>query len=113
MLRDLLFNDNISANISFHYVENFQEKEVKDAFCFYETDKSGSINRTQLRSILGNFAFTSMNVKEIEEEIRKDYNQTKTSFNLEEVMNIISKKWFLNGGREQEANEIFKLFDRK
>jgi len=52
----------------------FQEKEVKDAFCFYETDKNGSINRTQLRSILGNFAFTSMNVKEIEEEIRKDYN---------------------------------------
>lgn len=62
---------------------------------------------------MGNFAFTSMNVKDIEEEIRKDYIPTKASFTLEEVLNIISKKWFLNGGREQEATEIFKLFDRK
>lgn len=54
-----------------------------------------------------------MNVKEIEEEIRKDYSQNKTNFSLDEVMNIISKKWFFNGGRDQEANEIFKLFDRK
>lgn len=86
---------------------------MKDAFLFYDPDKSGVINRTQLRSILGNFAFTSMNVKEIEEEIRKDYMQNKMSFSLDEVMSIISKKWFFNGGREQEANEIFKLFDRK
>ncbi|KAL4431889.1 hypothetical protein ABPG74_012701 [Tetrahymena malaccensis] len=89
------------------------EKEVKDAFYFYDPDKLGQINRTQLRSILGNFAFTSMNVKEIEEEIRKDYPSNKTSFSLEEVLSIISKKWFFGGGREQEANEIFKLFDRK
>jgi hypothetical protein len=54
-----------------------------------------------------------MNVKEIEEEIRKDYPPNKTNFSLEEVMSIISKKWFFNGGRDQEANEIFKLFDRK
>lgn len=67
---------------------------MKDAFCFYDPEKTGSINRTQLRSILGNFAFTSMNVKEIEEEIRKDYPQAKTTFSLDEIMSIISKKWF-------------------
>jgi len=32
-----------------------------------------TINRTQLRSILGNFAFANMNVKEIEEEIKAEF----------------------------------------
>jgi hypothetical protein len=66
-----------------------------------------------LRSILGNFAFANMNVKEIEEELRTEYAPSKTNFNFEEVIMIISKKWFLYGGKENEANEIFKLFDRK
>ncbi len=66
-----------------------------------------------MRSILGNFAFANMNVKEIEEELRTEYAPSKTNFNFEEVIMIISKKWFLYGGKENEANEIFKLFDRK
>lgn len=67
-----------------------------------------------MRSILGNFGYTSLNVKEIEEEIKNEYsnNPSKNSFTLEEVIELITKKWF-NGGKEAEANEIFKLFDKK
>ena len=89
------------------------ENEIKDAFSYYDIDKTGYINRNQLRSILGNFAFNNMNVKEIEEELRKDYLSNKTNFTYEEVISIITKKWFYGGGKEQEGEEFFKLFDRK
>ncbi|KRX01927.1 hypothetical protein PPERSA_05766 [Pseudocohnilembus persalinus] len=91
------------------------ENEIKDSFKFY-TQQTGSnnIDRNQLRSILGNFGYTSLNVKEIEEEIKNEYsnNPSKNSFTLEEVIELITKKWF-SGGKEAEANEIFKLFDKK
>jgi Ca2+-binding EF-hand superfamily protein len=55
-----------------------QENEIKDAFDFYDTEKKGLIARNNLRSILGNFAFSKMNGKEIEEEINKNpSNQSK------------------------------------
>ena len=43
------------------------QNEIKDSFSYYDPEKTGYINRVQLRSILGNFAFANMNVKEIEE----------------------------------------------
>ncbi|EGR34906.1 hypothetical protein IMG5_001350 [Ichthyophthirius multifiliis] len=89
------------------------ENDIKDAFQFFDTDKTGQINRAQLRSILGNFAFTNMTIKEIEEELRNEYSVSKNNFYLEEVIQIIIKKWFLYGGRDNEANEIFKLFDKR
>ncbi len=55
-----------------------------------------------------------MNVKEIEEEIKQEFAGTsKDKFYYSDVINLISKKWFHGGGREAEANEVFKLFDRK
>lgn len=40
-----------------------KDNEIKDAFKFYDPDNTGSINRKQLRSILGNFGYTKMNGK--------------------------------------------------
>lgn len=50
------------------------ENEVKDAFQFYAGNE-GAISRQHLRSILGNFAFTKMNGKEIEDEITNSYDK--------------------------------------
>jgi hypothetical protein len=58
-----------------------------------------------MRSILGNFGFINKNVKDIEMEIRDDIDEyfiifylmvsrTKNSFSLQDMMNIINKKWF-------------------
>ncbi|EGR30461.1 hypothetical protein IMG5_131350 [Ichthyophthirius multifiliis] len=88
------------------------ETEIKDAFTYFDNEKKGTINRSQLRSILGNFAFSNMNVKEIEDQLKKD-SQNKQNFTFEECIKIISKKWFQGGGKEQEGEEFFKLFDRK
>jgi Ca2+-binding EF-hand superfamily protein len=94
---------------------NKKENEIKDAFNFYDQEKTNTINRTQLRSILGNFAFANMNVKEIEEEIKSEYpsNTQKNQFYYDDVITLITNKWYYGGGREAEAAEIFKLFDRK
>lgn len=42
-----------------------------------------------------------MNVKEIEEELKIEFssNPGKNSFVLEEVIELITKKWFVGGGR--------------
>ena len=53
-----------------------------------------------------------MNGKEIEDEISNAY-QNKDSFMLSEVMELITKKWFHGRGREEEAAEMFNLFDKK
>jgi len=53
-----------------------------------------------------------MNGKEIEDEI-KSAHQDKDSFSLVEVMDLITKKWFFGRGREEEAMDMFALFDRK
>ena len=90
-----------------------QENEIKDAFAFYDSSNSGYVNRQQLRSILGNFAFTKMNGKEIEDEITSSFDGEKDSFSLSEVVDMVTKKWFFGRGREEEALDMFALFDRK
>ena len=90
-----------------------QENEIKDAFAFYDSSNSGYVNRQQLRSILGNFAFTKMNGKEIEDEITSSFDGEKDSFSLSEVIEMVTKKWFFGRGREEEALDMFALFDRK
>jgi Ca2+-binding EF-hand superfamily protein len=91
---------------------SIQENEIKDAFSFYDSTNSGYITRQNLRSILGNFAYTKMNGKEIEDEIT-NVHQDKESFSLSEVVDLITKKWFFGRGREEEALDMFALFDRK
>lgn len=78
-----------------------QENEIKDAFDFYDTEKKGLISRNNLRSILGNFAFSKMNGKEIEEEINRiSSNANKDQFTLAETKEMITEKWFAGKGRE-------------
>lgn len=89
-----------------------QDNEIKDAFKFYDPENTGSINRKQLRSILGNFGFTKMNGKEIEDEIIALHND-KDTFSLSDVQDMVIKKWFDDHGREDEALDMFALFDKK
>jgi hypothetical protein len=54
-----------------------------------------------------------MNVKEIEDEIKEVHDNSKNTFSLQEVIDLICRKWFVGKGRDAEAEEMFKLFDRK
>lgn len=53
-----------------------------------------------------------MNGKEIEDDISALHGD-KDSFSLSEVLEMIQKKWFDGKGREDEALDMFSLFDRK
>ena len=53
-----------------------------------------------------------MNGKEIEDEITAAH-QDKDQFMQTEVLDLIHKKWFYNKGKEEEAMDMFALFDRK
>lgn len=66
-----------------------------------------------MRAILGNFGFINKTVKDIEEEIKDDVDESKNQFSLKDVSNLITKKWFYNKGRDEEIDEIYELFVRK
>ena len=53
-----------------------------------------------------------MNGKEIQDEITALHGE-KAEFSQNEVLQIIHKKWFDGRGREDEAMDMFALFDRK
>ena len=53
-----------------------------------------------------------MNGKEIEDEI-SNHHDNKETFSLSDVVEMITKKWFFGKGREEEAFDLFTLFDRK
>ena len=38
-------------------IPNDIEKEIKDAFEFYDSDNKGTIERVEIRNIMGNFGF--------------------------------------------------------
>jgi Ca2+-binding EF-hand superfamily protein len=79
-----------------NYNLKFKEKEIKEAFDFYDTEKNGLISRGQLKSILGNFGFQNQNAKEIEQELeeKNDYDSSKQTFTFTETIEIIARKWF-------------------
>ncbi|CAK94881.1 unnamed protein product (macronuclear) [Paramecium tetraurelia] len=89
------------------------ESEIRDCFNFYDPSRTGFINRQNMRSILGNFGFINKTVKDIEEEIRDVVEETRDSFSLKDVIQLISRKWFENKGRDDEIDEIYELFVRK
>lgn len=53
-----------------------------------------------------------MNGKQIEDEISNQF-ENKQTFSLSDVVEMITKKWFYGKGREEEAFDLFTLFDRK
>lgn len=53
-----------------------------------------------------------MNGKEIEDEIIALHND-KDTFSLSDVQDMVIKKWFDDHGREDEALDMFALFDKK
>ncbi|KAM3146411.1 hypothetical protein pb186bvf_001380 [Paramecium bursaria] len=96
-----------------NWIKQKQESEIRDCFNFYDKDKKGVIDKNQFRSILGNFGFINKNVKEIDEEIRGDVSENQQTFYFNDVLTVITKKWFGNKGRDEEIDEIYDLFVRK
>ena len=89
--------------------------DLKDAFNYYDKQNTGMISLQQFKNILHNFGFHRTAKKEMEDELRRhdiDLNK-KMSFSLDDCKNWVSYKLTKGGGREEEAKDWYKLFDKK
>lgn len=73
---------------------SFKVFEIRDIFAQYDTDHSGRIQRQQLKSVLTNFGFHAMSGREIDEELLSlDVRSNQNEFVLQDIINIVTKKW--------------------
>jgi len=89
--------------------------EIKGCFNQYNGENRGGLNRHETKSILTNFGFHGLTSREIDEQLARDFevDYGKQLFTLNELMDIIKKKWFNFGGRVTECEDIYKIFDKK
>lgn len=88
--------------------------DLQDAFKFYDKEDTGYISITHFRNILHNFGFNKMTKKEIDDELKKnDVDPNKrTQVDFDSVRLAVSYRWN-KGGREDEARDCFRLFDKR
>ena len=89
--------------------------DLVDAFHFYDKEDQGIITAQQFKNILHNFGFHRLSKKDMDEELRRhDIDLTKrASFDFDTTKNVVGYRWMKGGGKEDEARDCFKLFDRR
>ncbi len=88
--------------------------DLQDAFKHYDKEETGQISITHFRNILHNFGFHKMSKKEIDDELkRNDIDPNKRqSVSFDAVRLAVAYRWN-KGGKDEEARECFKLFDKR
>lgn len=90
------------------------EKDLAEAFAFYDRDVSGLISIPHLRNILHNFGFYKMSKRDFDDELRRhdiDFLKRNTA-SLEFCRAVISYRWNKTGATD-EAKDAFRLFDKR
>ena len=89
--------------------------DLQDAFNFYDKEQNGYISISHFRNILHNFGFHRLSKKEIDEELKTRADQEilkRHAVDLEFVKFVVGYRWN-KSGKEDEARECFKLFDKR
>ena len=88
--------------------------DLQDAFAFYDKENAGYISMTHFRNILHNFGFHRLSKKEIDEELKKHDSDflKRQAVDFPTVKYACSYRWN-RSGKEDEARECFKLFDKR
>jgi len=88
--------------------------DLQDSFAFYDKEDTGYISVTHFRNILHNFGFHRMSKKEIDDELKRneiDPNK-RMQFDFDCVKLAVGYR-FHKGGKDEEARECFRLFDKR
>ena len=89
--------------------------DLQEAFNFYDREETGLISMPHFRNILHNFGFHRLGKREIDADLIKcDQEFMKRNcvdFNF--CKHAVAYRWAAKGGRDDEAKECFKVFDKK
>ena len=88
--------------------------DLSDAFNYYDKEAQGYITMPQFKNILQNFGFHAKQLKDQQEELRKNDPDIlrRTGIDENACRAFIGYRW-AKGGKQEEAGECFKLFDKK
>lgn len=102
------------ARINSYNIPSDVMADLQDAFHFYDKEGLQYISMTHFRNILHNFGFHRLGKKEIDEELKKADSDflKRQGVEFDVCKYVVSYRW-QKSGREDEARECFKLFDKR
>ena len=89
--------------------------DLTEAFNFYDKESTSLISIAHFRNILYNFGFHRLSKREIDVELSKcDPEFTKRNcVDLAFCKYVVAYRWITRNGREEEAKECWRVFDKK
>ena len=90
------------------------ESDLTDAFKFYDKEELGYVSMPHFKNILHNFGYHAKQAKEQQEELRKNDPEIakRGGVGFNETKFFAGYRW-AKGGKQEEARECFKMFDKK
>ena len=92
--------------------------DLEECFTYYDKKDEGVISDALFRNILQNFGFHKMTPRDIEDELKRSdpefHKRNAVDFTF--VKHVVAYHWFKGlkeAGRDAEALECFKLFDKR
>ena len=87
--------------------------DLKHVIEYLKKPGATEVTRSDLRSIIHNFGLYGIKQSEFSEEVRKHgLDPNKSSYTETEVINMITNLWCSNG-KDNEANDCFRVFDKQ
>ena len=89
--------------------------DLTEAFDFYDKEETGYISIPHFRNILHNFGFHKLSKREIDSTLVKCDGEfmKRNAVDLDFCKFVAAYQWMAKQGREDEAKECFKVFDKK
>ena len=89
--------------------------DLQEAFNFYDKEESGVISIPHFRNILHNFGFHRLSKREIDADLVKcdsDFMK-RNCVDMTFCKHVVAYRFVTRQGREEEAKECFRVFDKK
>ena len=89
--------------------------DLQDSFNFFDKDNIGLISQKSFESIIYNFGFRLISIKDKNDELMradpKFFDRTGFDFNF--LKTVVNYRWNKGGGSNLEARAAFKVFDKR
>ena len=89
--------------------------DLQDSFQFFDRDNIGLVSQKSFESIIYNFGFNRISIKEKNDELTKHDPKyaDRTGFDFNYLKYVVSYRWNKGSGAALEAKAAFKVFDKR